>query len=384
MLTPDELLRYQRQISLSELGTSGQLKLKHARVLVVGSGGLGSPLLLYLAAAGVGEIGIIDFDVVESSNLHRQVVFRSSDIGRSKAEAAAHHISQLNPNINLTVYHERLSEINAIELLRNYDVVADGSDNFPTRYLVNDVCVKLGKVNVYAGIYRYEGQVSVFNYPDTSGLRGPNYRDLFPETAASQVIPNCAETGVIGALPGIIGSIQAMEVIKVITGIGEVLSGRLLIFDAASALSRTVSILRNPSNPLNGKTSSHSDVEATSSATAHSTPEDLLAVKEISVNELREMMYNGTKFQLIDVREPEEFARFNLGGELMPLGDLHEYIPQIAKDRTVVVHCKAGVRSAHAIQFLQEEYGYTQLYNLQGGVLEWVRKFGYEIQGGRA
>ncbi|RMI26214.1 MAG: molybdopterin-synthase adenylyltransferase MoeB, partial [Calditrichaeota bacterium] len=251
--TPEELARYHRHIIIPEFGIEGQQKLKAARVLVVGTGGLGSPLLLYLAAAGVGTLGIVDFDVVEDSNLHRQVLFNQQDLGMPKVEAAKKRLMALNPHIEVVTYNTRLTSANALEIIRDYDVVADGTDNFPTRYLVNDACVLLGKPNVYASIFQFEGQVSVFNYVDKNGEVGPNYRCLYPEPPPPGLVPNCAEGGVLGVLPGIIGCLQANEVIKVITGIGEPLSGRLLIFDALKFEVRILKFKRDENNPLNGK-----------------------------------------------------------------------------------------------------------------------------------
>ncbi|MEL6867590.1 MAG: molybdopterin-synthase adenylyltransferase MoeB, partial [Bacteroidota bacterium] len=241
-LSPQEMARYARHLAIPEFNVEGQKKLKKAKVLVIGSGGLGSPVLLYLTAAGIGHIGIVDFDVVDDSNLQRQVLFTVDDVGKSKAETAKKRLQALNPYVNFTVYNTAFTRDNALELIQEYDVVADGTDNFQTRYLVNDACVLAGKVNVYASIFRFEGQVSVFNYPNADGERGPNYRDLFPEPPPPGLVPNCAEGGVLGVLPGIIGSMQASEVIKVITGVGEPLSGRLFLYDAASFTTRILKV----------------------------------------------------------------------------------------------------------------------------------------------
>ncbi|HZG23121.1 MAG TPA: molybdopterin-synthase adenylyltransferase MoeB, partial [Chitinophagaceae bacterium] len=248
-----ELARYNRHIIIPEFGLEAQEKLRDSKVLVVGSGGLGSPVLLYLAAAGVGTIGIVDFDVVDDSNLQRQVLFGVTEIGKPKVEAARRRLEELNPYIKLNIYNTQLTSENALDIIKQYDVVADGTDNFPTRYLVNDACVLLNKPNIYASIYQFEGQVSVFNYRNKEGELGPNYRDLYPTPPPPGMVPSCAEGGVLGVLPGIIGSLQALEVIKVVTGVGETMSGRFYIFDALNFESRTFKIRRNPANPVNGE-----------------------------------------------------------------------------------------------------------------------------------
>ncbi len=373
--TPEELARYHRHIIIPEFGIEGQQKLKAARVLVVGTGGLGSPLLLYLAAAGVGTLGIVDFDVVEDSNLHRQVLFTQQDLGMPKVEAAKKRLLALNPHIEVVTYNTRLTSANALEIIRDYDVVADGTDNFPTRYLVNDACVLLGKPNVYASIFQFEGQVSVFNYVDKNGEVGPNYRCLYPEPPPPGLVPNCAEGGVLGVLPGIIGCLQANEVIKVITGIGEPLSGRLLIFDALKFEVRILKFKRDENNPLNGKnpTITHLIDYEQFCGVGQAAPENG-AVKEITVRELKEMMERGEDFQLIDVREPLEYQIVNLGGELIPLGTIREAVARIDRHKKVVVYCKTGGRSAQAIRLLQQEFGLSNLYNLKGGIMAYINE----------
>jgi adenylyltransferase/sulfurtransferase len=340
--------------------------LKAAHVLVIGSGGLGSPLLLYLAAAGVGNLGIVDFDTIDESNLQRQVLFSTGEIGRSKVDAAKERLLQLNPHINIQTYQEQLNSENALELLKQYDVIADGTDNFPARYLVNDACVILGKPNVYASIFQFEGQVSVFNYIDGNGCTGPNYRDLYPTPPPPGLVPSCAEGGVLGVLPGIIGSLQALEVIKIITGIGDPLNGRLYTFDALSFTSRIFNIRRQPNNPLNGESQTITklvDYEQFCGVKAVEKP-----VREITPQEFSEWKKNGVDFQLVDVREPEEYLQCHLGGVLVPVETLLQQAHKIDRHRKVVVHCKGGSRSLKAIRLL-EEIGFDNLYNLKGGIM---------------
>lgn len=372
-----ELERYSRHLILPEFNIEGQKKLKAAKVLVVGSGGLGSPLLLYLAAAGVGTIGIVDFDHVDESNLQRQVLFGVDDIGVPKVEAAKRRLEKLNPHIDIKTYNTWLTSDNALEIIKDYDVVADGTDNFPTRYLVNDACVLLDKVNVYASIYRFEGQASVFNELLENGSRGPNYRDLFPTPPPPGLVPSCAEGGVIGVLPGILGSLQANEVIKVLSGVGATLSGRLFLFDAASFETRTVKVHKSPDNPLTGEHPSQTGlIDYQQFCSGESQPEEELEtkIKTISVEEYLALRTSGEAHQLIDVREPFEYEIAEMGGELLPLGSIEKNVDRIAKDRKVIVHCKAGKRSADAIERLQGAFGLNNLYNLEGGILAWAEK----------
>ncbi|HHM21406.1 MAG TPA: molybdopterin-synthase adenylyltransferase MoeB [Bacteroidetes bacterium] len=363
-LNPEELGRYARHLTIPEFGIAGQLKLKNAKVLVIGSGGLGSPVLLYLAAAGVGHIGIVDFDIVEESNLQRQVLFDVHDVGHFKAQVARKRLEALNPHIRVTVHATRFSTGNARELVRQYDVVADGTDNFPTRYLVNDACVLEGKVNVYASIFQFEGQVSVFNYLYDDGTRGPNYRDMFPEPPPPGLVPNCAEGGVLGVLPGIIGSMQASEVIKVITGIGEPLAGRLFLFDAASFTTRILKVGKNPNTKIEGLINYEQFCGIVP-------PSAQRPIKEVTVAELRDLITRGEDFQLIDVREPHEYAIAHLNGELIPLAAIPDAAHKIARDKKVIIHCRSGVRSATAIRQLEDLFGFENLYNLKGGILAW-------------
>ncbi len=364
-----EMARYDRHIILPEFGLAAQQKLKAAKVLVVGSGGLGSPLLLYLAAAGVGVIGIVDFDVVDDSNLQRQVLFGINDLGESKVLAAKNRLKSLNPFIDIRVHNTRLGSDNALDIIKDYDVVADGTDNFPTRYLVNDACVLLGKPNVYASVYQFEGQVSVFNYLDKKGERGPNYRDLYPEPPAPGLVPNCAEGGVLGVLPGIIGSMQALEVIKLISGAGELLSGRLFVFDALSFQTRTFKIRRRDDNPLNGNKPTITELIDYELFCGLKNTTSEKPVKEISARELQDWQLSGETFQLIDVRESHEYEVSNLGGELIPLAQIGAQAHRISKDRKVVLHCRSGARSTQAIRELEEKFGFDNLYNLTGGIL---------------
>jgi sulfur-carrier protein adenylyltransferase/sulfurtransferase len=366
----EELSRYDRHIIIPDFGFEAQKKLKVAKVFVVGSGGLGSPSLLYLAAAGVGTIGIIDFDVVDDSNLQRQVLFGVNEIGQLKVEAAKKRLEALNPHITIKVYNEQLTSKNALDIIKDYDVVADGTDNFPTRYLVNDACVLLGKPNVFGSIFQFEGQVSVFNYRDKNGVLGPNYRDLYPAPPPPGLVPSCAEGGVLGVLPGIIGSLQALEVIKVITGVGETLNGRFFIFDALNFESRTFKIKRNPANPLNGENPTIKeliDYEQFCGVKAIENP-----IKEITAKELYDLQVHGENIQIIDVREPHEYEIANIGGELIPLTTVSANADKIDRHKKVIVHCKMGGRSAKAIHELEDKFGFTNLYNLKGGILGWI------------
>jgi adenylyltransferase/sulfurtransferase len=375
LFTKEELARYDRHIIIPGFGMEAQQKLKAAKVLVIGSGGLGSPVLLYLAAAGVGTIGIVDFDVVDDSNLQRQVLFGVNEIGKPKVEAAKRRLEALNPYIRLRIYNTHLNSQNALDILRDYDVIADGTDNFPTRYLVNDASVLLGKPNIYASIFQFEGQVSVFNYKDANGNPGPNYRDLYPTPPPPGLVPSCAEGGVLGVLPGIIGSLQALEVIKVITGVGDTLSGRFYIFDALNFESRTFNIKRREDNPINGKNPTITALIDYEQFCGMRAVEEK-PLKEITAKELYDLQVKGEKFQLIDVREPHEYDIVNIGAELIPLGTVIDNADSIAgridTDKKVIVHCKMGGRSAKAIRALEEKFGFTNLYNLKGGILAYI------------
>ena len=362
-----ELSRYSRHLIIPEFNIEGQRKLKGAKVLVVGIGGLSTPLLQYLAAAGVGNIGILDFDIVEDSNLQRQVLFSTSDIGRPKVLAAKQHLEGLNPYINIEAHNLRLSSENALDIIKDYDLVADGTDNIPTRYPVNDACVLLGKTNVYASIYRFEGQVSVFNYKNKEGVLGPNFRDLFPTPSPSGLVPSCAKGGVLGVLSGVIGSLQANEVIKVITGVGNPLSGRLFLFDGLNVETRTVKIHRDKNNPLNRNNPTITELINYQNFYGLKT-NNAYDIKEISVKEFLNLQQSEEPFQLIDVRKDFEYNLVNINGVHIPIANIEEEVTQIVTDRKVIVHCKTGRRSKDAIQVLEKEFGFSNLYNLTGGV----------------
>lgn len=374
----EELARYNRHIIIPEFGEESQLKLKAAKVLIIGSGGLGSPALLYLTAAGVGTIGIVDFDVVDDSNLQRQVLFDIHEIGKPKVEAAKRRLEALNPNTRFILHNTHINSGNALDIIKDYDVVADGTDNFPTRYLVNDATLLLNKPNVYGSIFQFEGQVSVFNYVNNRGERGPNYRDLYPTPPPPGLVPSCAEGGVLGVLPGIIGSLQALEVIKVITGVGEPLSGRFYTFDALNFESRTFRIKRRDDNPVNGLNPSiHELIDYEQFCGMRALEEK--PVKEISAKDLYNWQVNGKKFKLIDVREPVEYKIVQIGGELIPLATVAQHTDQIPRDVDVVIYCKAGSRSLKAIHELEEKFGYDNLYNLKGGILAYIEQVQPEL-----
>jgi molybdopterin/thiamine biosynthesis adenylyltransferase/rhodanese-related sulfurtransferase len=369
--TREELARYNRHIIIPGFGEEGQKKLKEAKVLIIGSGGLGSPALLYLTAAGVGTIGIVDFDVVDDSNLQRQVIFDIREIGKPKVEAAKRRLEALNPHTRFILHNTHLNSGNALDIIKDYDVVADGTDNFPTRYLVNDATLILDKPNVYGSIFQFEGQVSVFNYVDKKGERGPNYRDLYPTPPPPGLVPSCAEGGVLGVLPGIIGSLQALEVIKVITGIGEPLSGRFFTFDALNFENRTFNIKRRDDNPVNGKNPTIHELIDYEQFCGMRAIEERPA-KEISARELYDWQVKGKKFKLIDVREPSEYKIVQIGGTLIPLSTISEHADDIPNDVDVVFLCKSGVRSLKAIKELEEKYAFNNLYNLKGGILAYI------------
>ncbi|MBW8051405.1 MAG: molybdopterin-synthase adenylyltransferase MoeB [Cytophagales bacterium] len=382
MLSPKELNRYSRHIILPEIGQKGQEKLKQAKVLVVGAGGLGCPVLQYLTAAGVGTIGIVDFDKVDESNLQRQILYDVEDIGKQKAETARHKLSLMNPYINFEVYDTRLDKDNALDIFKDYEIIVDGSDNFPTRYLVNDACVILDKPLVYGSISRFEGQVSVFNFiaseakqsPSVDmGFRGagPTYRCLFPKPPNPEDVPNCAEAGVLGVLPGIIGTMQANEVIKIITGIGEPLSGKLFIFDALSFENRTINFKRVEENcEITGLIDYEQFCNSNTPLIKGTSNNNIM--KEITVLELKEKLDKNEDITIIDVREQFEYDICNLQGVLIPMGELMNNTDKIPKDKPVVVHCRTGSRSAQAVQFLSQKYDFDNLYNLKGGIHAWA------------
>jgi adenylyltransferase/sulfurtransferase len=383
ILSKDELERYSRHIIIPEFNIEGQRKLKKARVLVVGTGGLGAPLLQYLTAAGVGTIGIVDFDRVDKSNLQRQVLFTVNDIGRPKVLAAKERLGLQNPHVSFEVYDTRLDSTNALDIISQFDIVADGTDNFPTRYLVNDACVIAGKVNVFASIFRFEGQASVFNYLFPDGTRGPDYRDLFPTPPPPGLVPSCAEGGVLGVLPGIMGSIQANEVIKVITGVGTPLAGRLFQFDAADFSTRIFKLSKDPDNPLTGKSPTiHDLIDYEVFCGIRSSPGKKLESnghQKISVSALKGWIDSGKDFQLIDVRESYEYDIANLGGLLIPQGEILKRLDEIDSRKDVVIYCRSGKRSLDVIHQLEREAGLVNLYNLEGGILAWADEIDPEM-----
>src|ERR1700741_3549954 len=367
-LTKEEILRYSRHLIMPEVGMEGQLKLKAARVLLIGTGGLGAPLGLYLTAAGVGNIGLVDFDVVDFTNLQRQVTFGTSDVGKPKTEAARARLSDLNPDVKITTYETRLSSENALDLFKDYDVIVDGTDNFPTRYLVNDACLLLGKPNVYGSIFRFEGQVTVFGMP-----HGPCYRCLYPEPPPPGLVPSCAEGGVLGVLPGIVGALQAMETIKLIIGIGEPLAGRLLLFDALGMRFRELRLRRNPSCPVCGDHPTIReliDYEEFCGIRGEEFVPVTTGIPEITPRELKARLDRGDDLFILDVREPHEYQIRNLKGHLLPLGELTRRVHELDSSREIVAHCRSGKRSAEAVDFLRKA-GFRKILNLKGGILAW-------------
>jgi sulfur-carrier protein adenylyltransferase/sulfurtransferase len=367
-LTSLETQRYARHLLLPHVELSGQRKLKSSRMLVVGAGGLGSPVALYLAAAGVGTIGLVDFDVVDLSNLQRQILHGTDDVGRSKLDSARDRIRDVNPHVHVESYHARLTSANALEILHDYDIVIDGTDNFATRYLTNDACVLLGKPNVYGSIFRFEGQASVFSTPD-----GPCYRCLFPEPPPPGMVPSCAEGGVLGVLPGMLGTIQAAEALKLALGIGTSLAGRLLLVDAMTMEFRTVKLRRDPRCPACG-TRTITELIDYDDFCAGGVPAptmDVDRVLEITPRELAARLIEGADLDLIDVREPHEWEFTHLdGAQLMPLGTLPAGIESLDRAREVVVMCRSGQRSATAVRQLQAA-GFRNVKNLAGGILRW-------------
>lgn len=372
-LSQDEILRYSRHLIMPEVGMEGQLKLKGASVLLVGAGGLGAPLAMYLTAAGVGRIGMVEYDTVDFSNLQRQVIHGTKDVGRKKLDSAFESMRDINPFVELKGYDEPLTSANAMEIFKDYDIVVDGTDNFPTRYLVNDACVLLGKPNVYGSIFRFEGQATVFATQD-----GPCYRCLYPEPPPPGLVPSCAEGGVLGILPGIIGLVQATETVKLILGIGEPLVGRLMLYDALAMKFRELKLRRNPECPVCGdhrtihqlidyqEFCGMPNVEAPAAAVATTGDMDPVEVKT--------KLDRGDNFRLIDVREPHEYQICRIpGAVLMPLGELPRRLMELDKDDEFVMHCKGGVRSAKAVELMQQS-GFRKVRNMTGGILAWSDK----------
>lgn len=378
-LSREELIRFNRHLILEGFGVESQLKLKRSKVLVVGSGGLGSPVLLYLAAAGVGTLGIVDFDKVDLSNLQRQILFNESDIGKNKAEAATARLREKNSAIIYQPYSHRIDSSNAINIISDYDVVVDGTDNFPTRYLLNDACVLLGKPLVYGSILKYEGQVSVFNYLKTNTYSA-NYRDLFPVPPDPGSVPNCEQAGVVGVIPGLIGSMQANETIKIITGAGEPLANKLLILDCLT-LEQSIIIFasRNSRESIRGLIDYDEFCGINDDKSKSLKTNQNKTMKEVTVQELKDLMDSGADFQLIDVREPHEFDICNLGGELIPQSELPHQVEKVSTDKQVIIHCRSGARSGNMVQWLEKNHGLTNLYNLKGGILAWAKEIDPEM-----
>ena len=369
-LTTDELSRYSRHLILPEVGMEGQQKLKAARVLCVGTGGLGSPLAFYLAAAGIGTLGLVDFDVVDASNLQRQIIHSTKDIGRKKLDSAEEKLKALNPALNVVKHETMLTSANALEILKDYDIVADGTDNFPTRYLVNDACVLLGKPNAYGSIFRFEGQASVF-----ATKEGPCYRCLYPEPPPPGLVPSCAEGGVLGILPGLVGVIQATEVIKLILGKGDSLAGRLLLVDALNMRFRELKLRKNPECPvcgLNPTVTKLIDYQQFCGIAPETQEEKKLknGIPQMTVKELKQRLDAGDNVLVLDVREPYEYQIANIGGKLIPQNDVPQRLAEIDRNREVVVHCRTGGRSQRVAEFLQQS-GYSNVANLAGGIHAW-------------
>ena len=370
-LSNEEVARYSRHLIMPEVGMDGQLKLKAASVLCIGAGGLGSPVAMYLAAAGVGRLGIVDFDVVDYSNLQRQVIHGTPDVGRSKLESARDTLHAINPEVHIETREVALSSANALDVLRGYDVIVDGTDNFPTRYLVNDACVLLGIPNAYGSIFRFEGQASVFAAKD-----GPCYRCLYPEPPPPGLVPSCAEGGVLGILPGVVGTIQATETVKLIMGVGEPLIGRFLVYDALRMRFRELKLRKDPDCPVCGDNPTVTeliDYEQFCGITpAAPAPEPAAAGDDATVEQLKARIDTGDGIFILDVREPQEYQICSIpGSTLIPLGDLPSRLHELAGRGEMIVHCKSGVRSAKAVKLLREA-GFAQARNLKGGILRWI------------
>ncbi len=369
VLSKEEIQRYSRHLIMPEVGMEGQLKLARAKVLMIGAGGLGAPLGLYLAAAGVGRLGIVEFDSVDLTNLQRQITFTTEDVGRPKALAAQERLSAMNPTIRIDTYRTMLTSANALDLFRDWDIIVDGTDNFPTRYLVNDACVLMDKPNVYGSIFRFEGQITVFNYKG-----GPCYRCLYPEPPPPGLVPSCAEGGVLGVLPGIVGSLQAMETIKLILGIGEPLVGRLLRFDALPMTFKEYRLRKNPACPICGEHRTINkliDYEQFCGVRGEEAPVMTTGIPEITPRDLKARLDKGDDLFILDVREPHEVQICKLAnGHLIPLGDLPRRASELDSSREIVAYCRSGRRSADAVDFLQRA-GFHKIWNLKGGILAW-------------
>ena len=370
-LSKDEILRYSRHLIMPEVGMEGQLKLKNAKVALIGTGGLGAPLGMYLAAAGIGRIGLVDFDVVDFTNLQRQVIHGTKDVGRKKLDSAAETMLDINPYLEIDRHETALTSENALQILKDYDIVVDGTDNFPTRYLVNDACVLLGKPNVYGSIFRFEGQATVFAYEG-----GPCYRCLYPEPPPPGLVPSCAEGGVLGILPGTVGLIQATEAVKLILGIGEPLVGRLLLYDALAMRFRELKLRRNPECPVCGDHPTiHELIDYQQfCGIPNQTHEPVVSEGDIDPVEVKAKIDRGDPFVLIDVREPHEYQICNIPyAKLIPLGDLPKRVNELDSADEIVAHCKSGMRSAKAVDFLKQA-GFRKVRNMKGGILAWSDK----------
>jgi sulfur-carrier protein adenylyltransferase/sulfurtransferase len=368
LLSNDEILRYSRHLIMPEVAMDGQKKLKAAKVLCIGAGGLGSPLALYLTAAGVGTLGLVDYDVVDYTNLQRQIIHSTDDVGRKKLDSAAEKLKALNPFLNLRTFDMKLTSANALDLFREFDIVADGTDNFPTRYLVNDACVLTGKPNVYGSIFRFEGQASVFATEE-----GPCYRCLYPEPPPPGLVPSCAEGGVLGIMPGLVGVIQATETIKLILDQGDSLAGRLLLIDALGLKFRELKLRKNPDCPVCGTHRTITqliDYDQFCGIRGQEEPagNDIPA---ISVEDLKKKLDAKADVFILDVREPHEYQICNLRGYLIPVGDIPKRASELDSSREIVAHCKVGGRSAKAVNFLRRA-GFTKVYNLTGGINAWA------------
>jgi adenylyltransferase/sulfurtransferase len=368
-LSREEIARYSRHLIMPEVTIAGQRRLKEGSVLLVGTGGLGSPAALYLAAAGIGRIGLVDYDVVDESNLQRQIVHDTSWIGKPKLESAKARLNALNPHVAIETHATSLSSDNALEILKGYDVIVDGTDNFETRYLTNDACYLLKKPNVYGSIFRFEGQASVF-WPD----KGPCYRCLYPEPPPPGLVPSCAEGGVLGILPGVVGTIQATEALKIVLGVGEPLVGRLLLYDALAMSFEELKLRRDPKCPLCGQNPTIRELQDYVAFCGIGRGEESEAVEEITAQELQRRRDAGEALEVIDVRDPHEWEICRIPGtRLVPLGSLSEHLHEFDSSKTYVMHCKSGMRSAKAIGQLRKA-GFRRLLNLRGGILAWSRE----------
>ncbi len=374
-LTPDELNRYSRQCILGEVGTQGQERLKNAKVLIVGLGGLGSPLAMYLAGAGVGMIGLVDFDSIEVHNLQRQILYSTHDVGRDKVVVANERLQDLNPHVMCKIHNEKLSAENALHIIEQYDIVADGTDNFPTRYLVNDACVKLGKTNVFASIHQFEGQLSVFNLKDDNGEYGPNYRDLFPSPPKPNLIPNCEEAGILGPVAGILASMQALEILKIISGIGSNLSGYFLSIDLMSLEQRKLKFNRSDLNPVNANNKKDIELIDYDLFCGVST-----GIPTISVQEMLVRLKSSNQWKIIDIRESHEFSKTNIGAEHFPLSEIMDNEDWYLQEKKLILICQSGKRTAMLLESIRDKEGSDRVVHLGGGINKIFEEMGEEFR----